>query len=36
MMKGEDYNDILRKDPDAILRMVDQAVLRRRQNGSAE
>ena len=36
MMKREDYNDILRKDPDAILRMVDQAVLRRRQNGSAE
>ena len=36
MMKGEDYNDVLRKNPDAILRMVDQAVLRRRLNGSAE
>jgi len=36
MMKGEDYNDVLRRDPNAILRMVDQAVLRRRLNGSAE
>ena len=33
---ARDLNDLLRKNPDAILMKLDEAVLRQRLNGSAE